>query len=557
VGALTSGAYRYKARPWEIQYVSTTCAHCGDGCKTTLSVRNQKVLRGNNRDHSGINGEFLCIKGRYGYDYIEHPERLKRPLVRKSGVLTEVGWDEALHTVAVRWRQILDREMAPPRAGFGVIGSNHTTNEASYLLQRFAHSILKTNNIDHRHTADYPALMRVLTRHRQADAPLQLASSGDLKTAPATLLIGSNLTEQHPLLAWNIREAVRLQGSKLYIIHSRNIALLAQCRGLLAVRDNQYGTAIEFLAGTADGKALLGTTPGGREVSASMLSEFREKLSAEQDLIVVLGPELSEGAIDQLVSFRSKIAGKTRYIALSEYSNSRGAADMGLLPDMLPGYLPVAETDARQHFESAWGGTLPAEPGLALSEMLHAAAQGNIESLYVVGSNPLANFDGADLSGKSFVVVQDLFLHETARIADVVLPAASAYECNGTVTNSCGEIQARRKALELPGARADADIICDLAQHLGATSLPRRPDDLFREIIRLVPGYGISPATVLAGGSARTVLSELHARIAATAGPEQHGLVFNDLFTSGTMGRYSNILKTELERQPRSEPAPL
>src|SRR5215467_4944709 len=140
VGALTSGVYRYKSRPWEMTHVGTICTHCGDGCKTTLGTRNDKIIRGNNRDKSGINGEFLCIKGRYAFDFYDHAERLQSPLVRKNGKLEEVGWSEALATVAKRFGQ---------SGTFGVIGSNHTTNEENFYLKKFATEILKTPNIDH------------------------------------------------------------------------------------------------------------------------------------------------------------------------------------------------------------------------------------------------------------------------------------------------------------------------------------------------------------------------------------------------------------------------
>src|SRR5215813_5203990 len=144
VGALTSGAYRYKTRPWEMEHVGTICTHCSNGCKTTLGVRNDEIIRGNNRDHSGINGEFLCIKGRYGFDFQDHPERLQAPLVRVNGKLEPVSWSKALEVVA----QKLNKTIAD-QGTFGVTGSNHTTNEENFYLQKFARRVLGTNNIDH------------------------------------------------------------------------------------------------------------------------------------------------------------------------------------------------------------------------------------------------------------------------------------------------------------------------------------------------------------------------------------------------------------------------
>src|ERR1700738_5328138 len=158
VGALTSGMYRYKTRPWEMQHVGTICTHCSNGCKTTLGVRNDQIIRGNNRDRSGINGEFLCMKGRYAFDFNDHPERLQSPLVRKNGALEAVSWSEALAAVAHKFKEVKARN-----GRFAVIGSNHTSNEENYYLQKFARDVLGTQNIDHHRTGDLPTLLDALS----------------------------------------------------------------------------------------------------------------------------------------------------------------------------------------------------------------------------------------------------------------------------------------------------------------------------------------------------------------------------------------------------------
>ena len=159
MGALTSGAYRYQTRPWEMEHVGTICTHCSNGCKTTLGVRNDQIIRGNNRDRSGINGEFLCIKGRYAFDFYDHPERLQSPLMRMNGKLEEVSWSKALAHGGAR-----NSAKSRPRGGkFGVIGSNHTTNEENFYLQKFAREVLGTNNIDHHRTGDVVTLLDALS----------------------------------------------------------------------------------------------------------------------------------------------------------------------------------------------------------------------------------------------------------------------------------------------------------------------------------------------------------------------------------------------------------
>src|SRR6202021_1869999 len=224
VGALTSGAYRYKTRPWEMKHVGTVCTHCGDGCKTTLGVRRSdtgmEIVRGDNRDKSGTNGDFLCIKGRYAFDFANHEDRLTQPLIRKNGKLTPATWEEAFEVIGKRFRDIRDQNGG---SAIGVIGSNRTTNEENYLLSKFARVALKTNNVDHHRTADYPALAAAL--HGK---PGKTASMRDVLNAPAILLIGTDPTNQHPMLAWQIRTNVRLRRAKLYIINSVEIKLKRQ-----------------------------------------------------------------------------------------------------------------------------------------------------------------------------------------------------------------------------------------------------------------------------------------------------------------------------------------
>src|SRR5271167_4237765 len=227
VGALTSGSYRYKTRPWEMNHVSTVCAHCGDGCKTTLGVRStsdgSEIVRGDNRDKSGINGEFLCIKGRYAFDFANHTDRLTKPLLRQSdGKFAEVSWEQALQHAGRKLREI--RENRGGRS-IGVIGSNRTTNEENYLLQKLARTVLGTNNIDHHRTADYASFIRAFAgRHSRA------ASLRDVAKAPAILLIGGDPTQEHPLLAWHIRTNVRLNKARLYVANSKNIRLERQAK---------------------------------------------------------------------------------------------------------------------------------------------------------------------------------------------------------------------------------------------------------------------------------------------------------------------------------------
>src|SRR5258708_6545841 len=208
VGALTSGTYRYKTRPWEMNHVGTICTHCADGCKTTLGVRNDEIIRGNNRDRSGINNEFLCVKGRYASDCTKHPDRLQSPMLRTASGHEPISWSKALEIVAGKFSAI-------KKAGgkFGVIGSNHTTNEENFFLAKFARQGLGTKNIDHHRTGDLAAFIDALSGKNNA-----LASSNDLYTAKAVLVVGADLAQQHPFLSFQARANFRHHHARIYAV---------------------------------------------------------------------------------------------------------------------------------------------------------------------------------------------------------------------------------------------------------------------------------------------------------------------------------------------------
>src|SRR5947209_382012 len=455
VGALTSGAYRYKTRPWEMKHVGTTCTHCADGCKTTLGVRRaetgMEIVRGDNRDKSGINGDFLCIKGRYGFDFSNNEDRLTQPLVRRGGGLTPSTWEEAFELVGTRFKEICDREGG---RAIGIVGSTRTTNEENYLLQKFARVVLGTNNIDHHRTADFPAFAGALS-----GKPEMTVSMRDVYNAPAILLIGNDPTEQHPLLAWQIRNDVRLHRARLYVVNSQSIKLRRQAANFTQIPAGTEGKVAAFLAGQDSVAEALASESTSRENWIAL----RDKLRGEQNLIIIFGSEIRGNDIEVLVKFGSAIPG-AKFVCLGDYANSRGAADMGLYPDLLPGYHGVADNGK---FHREWGG-IPTTPGLNLLQMVDAAKAGKLQAVYVVGSNPIGRF-GIDpfAFSKSFVVVQDMFLTETALMADVVLPAANAYEKSRTFTNPCGDLQLIKKAGEVTDTKTDFEMIVRIADAMG------------------------------------------------------------------------------------------
>jgi NADH-quinone oxidoreductase subunit G len=543
VGALTSGTYRYQTRPWEMTYVPNPCTHCSNGCKTTLSVRNNEILRANNRDHSGVNGEFLCGKGRFGHEFTSHPDRLRQPLVRRNGKLEEASWEEALEEVARRLKQV---HATHGGSAIGVIGSNHITNEESYLLSRFARATLGTNNLDHHRTADYTGLAAALG----PGARNSLATMEDVYNANAIFLIGNDVTNQNPLVAWQIRTAVRHRNAKLYVINGRPSKIHRQAACAVQVPEGGEAQALGWLA-SEQGRFDTQTT--------QELVQLKAALEASANVIVLFGAGIQGAAIRELVSVAARFGGQTRFMALGDYANSRGAADMGVLPDRLPGYALVSDASERIRFGRIWGAEPSERPGLNARAMMEAAVEGQLKALYVVGANPLKTFavSAPDrLAGLELLVVHDLFLTETAQRADVVLPAASTYEKDGTLTNTAGEVQLTHRSIDPRGPRSDFDLIRILSHQLGMLGLGspiklRTPEAAFDEIRQNVAGYNLSHANLLAGGSE---IARPRAKSVESSYEPATGAVFssNDyLFSSGTLGRFCSKLTSTNEAKDR------
>jgi NADH-quinone oxidoreductase subunit G len=536
VGALTSGTYRYKTRPWEMKYAPTICTHCSNGCKTTLSVRNHEIMRSNNRDLSGINKDFLCVKGRFGFDFTKHPERVKQPLLRRGSELYPVSWEEAAQAAATKLRHVFDKG---GKNAIGFIGSNRTSNEENYLFQRLARQTFGTNNVDHHRTVDYTGLVTALD-DRAHDSMLTMEQ---LYESKAVLVIGNDPTNQNPLVAWQIRSGIRHFGTKLFIINANEIKLTRKATQFVRIQAGHEGAALGYLAHEQGNLA-----PGLVE----QLVQLRAALEAESDVAIVFGEEVSGAALGLLVNFGSKLRGKTRYMALGDYANSRGAADMGVLPDRLPGYAYTDNAAAREKLEEIWGGVIPSHAGMTTPQMVEAAQSGKLKALYVMGANPLAHFGtlGAGRGQLELLIVHEMFLTETAKQADIVFPAASAYEKDGTVTNTAGEIQMLRKGVEIMGTRSDFDLLRIVSHQmerlgLGKAFHYKSPAAVFEEIRKTVPGYSAQPGALLEGAAEPTHLGfnrNGHAPYDVPVGLIRSA--HDTLFTSGTLGRFCTMMES-------------
>jgi formate dehydrogenase alpha subunit len=517
-----TGALALKETRAATREILTVCPYCGVGCEIWLGVRGAKIVsvRGK-KDGVVERGGWLCVKGRFGIsEFVHSPERLQQPLVRKNGRLEEVSWDEALDLVAGKLKGYRGAEI-------GVIASAKSTNEENYLLQKFTRAVLGTNNIDHCARLCHASTLAGLAQSFGAGAMTN--SISEIGGAATILAIGTNTTEAHPVIGFEIKRAVS-RGAKLIVINPREIDLvrhaalwLRECPGtdvallmgmmrvivaegladaaFIAQRCENYPDFIKSLvAFDLETVSRITGVPGEQITAAARLYATRKPAG----LFYAMGITQHAHGTDNVIAI-ANLAMLTGNIGkpstgvnpLRGQNNVQGACDTGCLPNVYTGYQPVAEAAARQKFEAAWDCRLPANPGLAVTEMIPAARDGKLKALYIIGENPVlsepdANHAVAALKRLEFLVVQDIFLTETARLADVVLPAATFAEKEGTFTNTERRVQRVRPAIPPPGnALPDWLITTRLAARMGAAGFNyQHPEEIFREIARLTPSYG-------------------------------------------------------------------
>ncbi|MEO7019230.1 MAG: NADH-quinone oxidoreductase subunit NuoG [Ktedonobacteraceae bacterium] len=486
VGALTASSYRFKARPWELKRVPSICTNCSMGCNARLDVRVDKIMRLNSRQNDEIDDGWLCNRGRWGFEAVNSPQRLRTPLVRQGDKLVPTTWEQAYYQIAARLSNT--DKMHGPKS-IGGIGSTHTTNEEAYLFQKLLREVLSTPNVDHHHGV-FPSPRDPLTGR-----PWMMTNSiAEIEQASHIVLIASDPYERQPILNLRIKKAMKA-GARIFIVNESATELDHFAASTISIPSNGAGVAAKLLLASALASEKVAdkheyirarslqeaaTLRSARQsFSAETLAQL-EKLAAEitgAKGAIILYDEMATRATGcaDLAADLQALAVVTDNInrpgsgvgPLFEDANSLGARDMGLLPDSLPGYQPVQE------------------PGLTYDEMLNSP---DIRALLVMGANPLRH--GTLPPNLEFLVVQDITLTETARQADVVLPAVSFAEKDGSMTNLDHHVQAVRRALRpLPGAKADWEIIIALANHLGQKWSYTSPQDVLKEIAASNPLY--------------------------------------------------------------------
>ncbi len=490
VGALTSSKYRFKARPWELKHVPSVCNNCSVGCNARIDVRVDKIMRLMSRNNDVIDYGWLCNRGRWDFDFVNTPERLRTPLIRRNGTLTPAAWDEAFAFIATRLRDTITRHGAQ---SIGGIGSTRTTNEDAYLFQKLLRQVIGTPNIDHHHGHFLGA------RDRLTGKPWMMTNSiQEIEKASHIVLIASDPYQRQPILDLRIKKAMKA-GARIYIVNSQATELDRFAAARITIPVYGAGIAARLLLKYAQQHEAV-QTDGFEDISAKTQREGGVLNAAESSFGLELTAQLqllaneivgAKGAIilyDETATLDpgcEDLAGDLQALAvltnnigrpgagvgpLFEDANSLGARDMGVLPDALPGYQPTTEI------------------GMPYAEIL---TNPQIKALYVMGANPVRHLADKELSAAlEFLIVQDIILTDTAKQADVVLPAVTFAEKDGSMTNVDHHVQAIRRALRpLPGAKADWEILAGVARYLGARWDYAKPQDILLEIAENNPFY--------------------------------------------------------------------
>jgi formate dehydrogenase major subunit len=506
--------------------VLTTCPYCGCGCGIYLGVRGDEIVSARGEPDNPASYGNLCVKGRYGFGFITHPDRLTDPLIKRNGKFEKATWDEALDLVATKMMEIKEK-IADNEDYFGFIASAKCTNEDNYVMQKFARAVMGTNNVDHCARLCHAPTVAGLVQSFGSGAMTN--SIDEVRNSKCFFAIGTNTTTAHPIIANRINEAVR-NGAKLIVANPRRIEL---CRWADLFLQFNPGTDVPLMMGMvkiivdeglADAAFIEERCEGFDEFKKS-LDQF--PLDEVEKITGVPGDKIAEAAriyathspasilysmgitqhshgTDNVLATANLalLTGNVGKVSsgvnpLRGQNNVQGACDVGSLPNVYPGYQRVNLPQMKEKFEEAWGTSLSGKVGLALTEMFNIALEGKLKAMYLIGENPIlsdadANHIKEAIKNLDFLVVQDIFLTETAELADVVLPATSFAEKDGTFTNTERRVQRVRKVLNPRGdSRGDWEIVCEVARRMGAPGFEFEDSSaVMDELASVSPIYG-------------------------------------------------------------------
>jgi formate dehydrogenase major subunit len=507
-------------RESRIRRTKTVCTYCGVGCSFDVWTKDRHILKVA-PEHGPANGISTCIKGKFGWDFVNSPDRLTTPLIREGDKFRQASWDEALQLIA---RRLAEIKAASGPDAIALISSSKCTNEESYLMQKLARAVVGTNNIDN------------CSRYCQAPATAGLlrtvgyggdsGSIADIAQADLVLIVGSNTAESHPVLATRVKSSHKLRGQKLIVADLREHEMARRADLFLRPRpgtDLVWLSAIsrylldeglaktQFLAKWVNGldEYRKSLAPFALEAAERLCGIPQETLKRVARMIVEsermcilwamgvtqhsMGSDTSTAISNLLLITGNYMRPGTGGYPLRGHNNVQGASDNGSMPNNLPGYQSVDIPEVRQRFEASWGVKLPAAKGFDNHEMVDAIAQGKIKAMYIIGEemsivDSNANYVQAAFAKLDFFIVQDIFFSKTCQFADVVLPGAPSLEKEGTFTSTERRIQRLYQVLEpLDGCRPDWRIIQDVANHLGANWKYDHPSQVMDEIASLTP----------------------------------------------------------------------
>ncbi len=526
VGALTEDLSSIKGRTWQLKRVQTTCAFCGDGCQLELNalVRRNVIVKVTTKGEAGVNQGSLCIKGRFGYDFVNHPDRLQNPLVKRSGVFDEASWEEALHLVATKLQEIKENHGAQ---SIGGISSSRATNEENYLFQKWMRACIGTNHIDN--GARLASGSSFYGMWASTGRPGMTHAMDDIVRADLILLVGADVYDDNLIFSNKMREAMRRSNAKIILVDPRKTQWEKWSNLWLRPLP---GTDIAWINGLIRllierdifSKEFIGSETEGFEIMRSSLQKFSpdfvkeaagissEDLEAVVDLYmsapkraIVFGSGITQHAngteIVKALCNLALLTGETEeegggvYPMLSQ-NNAQGAFDMGAFSEFLPGHQRLEDPKTREKFEEAWGREIPAKPGFTYVEMFDRILEGKIKGLYIFGEDPFIAIPNLErlktaIRQLEFLVVQDQFMPHIGSYAHVILPGASFAEKEGTFTSMERRVQrVRETILPVGNSRPDWKILCDLSTRMGYPMEYGCPSEVMAEISSLVTLYG-------------------------------------------------------------------
>jgi len=506
--------------------VLTTCIYCGCGCGLYLESENSNVIGSYPSGNHPVSKGALCVKGWNAYEFIKKCDRLKKPLIKINGNFEEVGWDKALDVTSKKLLEIKEK-YGPDSLGF--LSSAKATNEENFLMMKLARAVFNTNNVDH--CARLCHASTVVGLKATFGSGAMTNSINEFEDADLFLVTGSDTTEQHPLIGSRIINAVNDRGAKLIVVDPRKIELAKYAN--IYLRQNN-GTDVAWINGmmnviieegllnrkyieqrtenfeelkrvvkdyTPEHVEQITSIPGELLIQAARLYAKNKKAM----IVYSMGITQHTTGVDNVKSL-ANLAMLTGHVGFAStgvnplrgQNNVQGACDLGALPNVFSGYQDVKDVTIREKFEKIWGvENLPAKPGLTVTEIFKKAQAGKVRGLYIMGENPVISDPDSNnvrkaLENLEFLVVQDIFLSDTAEYADVVFPAASFAEKDGTFTNTERRVEKIRKVIEPVGqARADWQIISDIANRCGYKGMDYgHPSQIMDEIAELTPIYG-------------------------------------------------------------------